>query len=152
MDNNVNIYIVVAVFVGLLLLYPFLLRFFKTTLFTHDSSQAQAHAHAQYEQKYTVHAMNTGTGNDTNTNLIVGAPVPLPAPSTKAINNQTPDGDLVSKYYESTQVRPVPEQYCYKPIGACPDSKPMSTDMPIGNVPMCVAVLEGDKNMRLRVN
>lgn len=74
----------------------------------------------------------------------------LPKPAGKADKSLVPEPDMISKYYENTRAREdVPEQHCAKPIGACPDSKPMSTDLPLGNVPMCVATRAGD-NMRLR--
>jgi hypothetical protein len=41
----------------------------------------------------------------------------------------------------------VPEDYPRRPVGACPYAKAQSTDLPLANVPMCVAV--GDQNMRL---
>lgn len=41
----------------------------------------------------------------------------------------------------------VPEDHPRKPIGSCPYSKPQSIDLPLPNVPMCVAVQQD--NMRL---
>jgi len=41
----------------------------------------------------------------------------------------------------------VPEDYPRRPVGACPYAKAQSTDLPLANVPMCVAV--GEQNMRL---
>jgi hypothetical protein len=72
----------------------------------------------------------------------------LPVQSTKAEKQLTPDDNMISTYYTNS-VNDVPEQYCRKPIGACPDSKKMSEDLPIGNIPMCMAVQPN--NMRLKV-
>lgn len=53
---------------------------------------------------------------------------------------------MLNSHYQNA--RPdVPEDHPVKPIGACPYSKPPSTDLPIPNVPMCVAVQP--QNMRL---
>ena len=72
----------------------------------------------------------------------------LPVQSTKADKQLTPDENMITTYY-TNNANDVPEQYCRKPIGACPDSKKMSEDLPIGNIPMCMAVQPN--NMRLRV-
>lgn len=76
----------------------------------------------------------------------------LPQPAEKANRRPLPEPEMVAYYYEGTQASEyVPGDHCYKPIGQCPDSKPMSTDLPIANVPMCVATLSGPgDNMRLR--
>ena len=71
----------------------------------------------------------------------------LPVQSTKAEKELTPDENMIATYYTNND-NDVPEQYCKKPIGACPDSKRMSDDLPIGNIPMCMAVQPN--NMRLR--
>lgn len=50
---------------------------------------------------------------------------------------------MLDAQYEQVQSQArvtVPENYPRKPIGACPYSKPQSMDLPLGNVPMCVAV------------
>lgn len=52
---------------------------------------------------------------------------------------------LDAQYQHARSV--VPENYPRKAIGECPYSKPPSTDLPIPNVPMCVAVQKD--NMRL---
>lgn len=41
----------------------------------------------------------------------------------------------------------VPDDHPLKEIGACPYSKPLSKDLPMANVPMCLAVTA--QNMRL---
>jgi hypothetical protein len=75
-------------------------------------------------------------------------PIYLPERAGKADKKPVPVDDMISTYYTNARTD-VPEQYCYKPIGVCPHSKPMSTDLPLGNVPMCVAV--ADNNMRLNI-
>ncbi len=45
---------------------------------------------------------------------------------------------LETQYQEARSA--VPENYPRKPIGACPYSRAPSTDLPVANVPMCVAV------------
>ena len=70
----------------------------------------------------------------------------LPVQSTKADKQLTPDANMIATYYTNDN-NDVPQQYCKKPIGACPDSKKMSDDLPIGNIPMCMAVQPN--NMRL---
>lgn len=76
----------------------------------------------------------------------------LPKPAEKADRRPLPEAGMVAHYYEGTQASEyVPSDHCSKPVGQCPDSKPMSTDLPLGNVPMCVAALPGSgDNMRLR--
>lgn len=43
----------------------------------------------------------------------------------------------------------VPDDHPLKPIGSCPYSKPLSQDLPMANVPMCMAATA--QNMRLGV-
>jgi len=88
----------------------------------------------------------TNAGNAKAPVLPLEDPIYLPVPSVKAEKKLEPTPDMVETYYKDN-VTDVPEQYCRKPIGACPDSKPMSTDLPIANVPMCMATQSN--NMRL---
>ena len=53
-----------------------------------------------------------------------------------------PDANMISTYYVNASTN-VPTHFIRKPIGACPDSKPMSKALPVGNVPMCMAKTSG---------
>lgn len=54
---------------------------------------------------------------------------------------------LLDMHYQNAREF-VPENYPRKPIGACPYSKPPSTDLPMSNVPMCVAVQQDNMHLR----
>jgi type II secretory pathway pseudopilin PulG len=70
-----------------------------------------------------------------------------PEPAGKGVKNLTPDDAMVATYYKDGN-ECVPMQYPKLSIGACPYSKPMSTDLPLANVPMCMATR--NENMKLR--
>lgn len=53
----------------------------------------------------------------------------------------------LSKFFQNANPD-VPEDYPRKPVGACPHSKPPSTDLRMVDMPMCVVV---NKDTRLRV-
>ena len=61
-----------------------------------------------------------------------------PRKAGKADKKLEPSKEMISKYYQKA-LDNVPQQYCQKPIGACPVSKAMSSALPVGNVPMCMA-------------
>lgn len=46
---------------------------------------------------------------------------------------------MLDTYYQNGRER-VPEDYPRQAIGACPYSKPPSTDLPLVNTPMCVSM------------
>lgn len=54
--------------------------------------------------------------------------------------------ELLQSYYHSANPA-VPIDYTIKPIGECPESRQMSRDIPLANVPMCKA--KRDDNMFL---
>lgn len=54
--------------------------------------------------------------------------------------------NMLESYYKTARER-VPIDYPTKQIGECPHSKPQSTDLPIPNIPICVAAKSS--NMRL---
>ena len=84
-----------------------------------------------------------------NTSETAAASVmPYPRGAGKGAKQVEPSQDMIDTYYTSGRAE-VPEQYCAKPIGACPPSKAMSTNLPIANVPMCIA-LESE-SMRLNM-
>lgn len=45
--------------------------------------------------------------------------------------------ELLESHYENAKPE-VPEDYPRKTVGDCPFSKPMSSDLPIADVPLCV--------------
>ncbi len=61
-----------------------------------------------------------------------------PRKAGKADKQIEPEQSMISKYYTNA-LENVPRQYCQKPIGACPVSKAMSSALPVGNIPMCMA-------------
>lgn len=54
---------------------------------------------------------------------------------------------MLDQQYQSAR-SVVPEDHPRQPIGACPYSKPPSTDLPLGNVPMCMAVQPDNMHLR----
>lgn len=60
-----------------------------------------------------------------------------PKPAGKGVRELEPEPEMIAMYYKD-EVRDVPVQYERRPIGSCPVSKPMSTDLPIANIPMCM--------------
>ncbi len=93
--------------------------------------------------------------------LMASAPTPVsaPAPATTKITNvrpppvrpyqQVPTSQAMLDAQYTPARATVPEDHPRQPIGSCPYSKPQSADLPIPNVPMCVAVQK--ENMRLHV-
>ena len=77
-------------------------------------------------------------------------PVHPAGPSIKEqqIMEATQSRKMLEAHYNNAS-QTVPEDHPLKPIGACPYSKPPSTDLPMSNVPMCVAVQS--ENMHLRM-
>jgi hypothetical protein len=68
--------------------------------------------------------------------------IPLRSQSQPPATNQ----DHLNKFFKPA-TKKVATDYPTKQIGECPYSKPMSTDTPIGNIPMYFA--ENSANMRL---
>ena len=66
---------------------------------------------------------------------VVVAEEPSASPSPPVANEAA---EMLKTFYVPAQEK-VPLDYPAKAIGCCPFSKPMSTDLPIGNVPMCYA-------------
>lgn len=85
------------------------------------------------------------------TNTVIGAvgtpqphgPSPLEMHRMEAAKSKA----MLDSHYQSAKAT-VPEDHPPKPIGACPYSKSPSTDLPLADVPMCVAVQP--ENMHLR--
>lgn len=69
-----------------------------------------------------------------------------PSPAVVPESSSSPSPPPVSDAAEMLKTFYVPAQekvaldYPPKGIGCCPFSRPMSTDLPIGNLPMCYAV------------
>lgn len=66
-------------------------------------------------------------------------PAPPVAPETRREIEFRESQKMLDTYFLNAR-QSVPEDYPRKPIGACPYSKPPSTDLPIVNTPMCVSV------------
>jgi len=73
--------------------------------------------------------------------LLMSDPIYLPKISTASEKKLEPDADMISKYYENTQIKSdvYGRDDYVKPLGQCPFSKPMSTALPMANVPMSMA-------------
>jgi hypothetical protein len=71
----------------------------------------------------------------------------FPEPSGKGVRHLEPEPAMIDKYYKDTNIN-VPVNNKKLPIGACPFSRPMSRDLPVANVPMCMATRD-DSDMRL---
>lgn len=61
------------------------------------------------------------------------SPISVPAPEVP-----NPSEEMLKTFYAPAREK-VELDYPPKQIGCCPFSKPASTDLPIGNVPMCYA-------------
>lgn len=59
------------------------------------------------------------------------------------------DQETLSSFYIPGKEN-VPEDYPLKLLGECPYSKPLSNDLPIANVPLCIAN-KNDFNMKLEL-
>jgi hypothetical protein len=66
-------------------------------------------------------------------------PLYLPSQALPAKKQLEPDAEMIRKYYVNASTHSVPTDYAKKSIGQCPESKAMSTSLPIGDVPMCFA-------------
>lgn len=75
-------------------------------------------------------------------------PIGYPKPAGKGLKSLTPSEEMIAKYYTNSSDGEVPRQNPLLPIGACPFSKEMSTDLPMANVPMSMA--QSSNTMRLR--
>lgn len=73
-------------------------------------------------------------------------PVAAPVPVQKSVVAPAPMADQLAQFYKPAQDC-VSEDHPRREIGACPESKAMSSALPITNVPLCVA-RQGD-NLRL---
>ncbi len=71
-------------------------------------------------------------------------PLYLPSQALPAKKQLEPDAEMISKYYVDASTDNVPTDYAKKTIGQCPASKPMSTALPIGDVPMCFATTKNN--------
>jgi hypothetical protein len=71
-----------------------------------------------------------------------------PMPSGKGVKDIIPDDEMINKYYVPAPDS-IPIDYARKPVGACPHSKPMSMDLPIANVPLCVATSSADMRLHM---
>lgn len=68
-------------------------------------------------------------------------PPPTTAPSRVATTthfNKAKDKAMLDSHYVPARAV-VPEDYPRKKIGACPYSRPPSTDLPLPDIPMCLA-------------
>jgi hypothetical protein len=74
----------------------------------------------------------------------------FPEPSGKGVKQLTPEQSMIDTYYTNATHIDVPLNNKQLPIGSCPFSRPMSKDLPLANVPMCMAV-DNDSNMRIDV-
>lgn len=78
------------------------------------------------------------------TKPVVYVPVKTPPPAPDAIfreelqKRSKHDKAMLDSQYIQQQVKTIPEDYPRKEIGACPYSKPPSTDLPMIDVPMCM--------------
>ena len=63
---------------------------------------------------------------------------PAPSEQQVVLNTDESASQMLQGYYVPAQEK-VSLDYPPTKIGCCPFSKPMSTDLPIGNIPMCYA-------------
>jgi uncharacterized membrane-anchored protein YhcB (DUF1043 family) len=63
----------------------------------------------------------------------------FPEPAGKGIKNLIPEQSMIDTYYSDITDNGIPINNVKLPIGACPFSRPMSRDLPIANVSMCMA-------------
>ena len=66
-------------------------------------------------------------------------PLYLPSQALPAKKQLEPDTEMINTYYVDASTDSVPTDYAKKTIGQCPESKPMSTALPVGDAPMCFA-------------
>lgn len=67
------------------------------------------------------------------------APPPVKAP----VVTSNPEEELAVFYTPANAF--VPEDFPRKPVGSCPYSRPQKEDLPLANVPMCLAVNSQDR-------
>ena len=72
----------------------------------------------------------------------------FPEPAGKGVKNLTPEQSMIDTYYTDITYNGIPINNVKLPIGACPFSRPMSRELPIANVSMCMATDE-KSDMRL---
>lgn len=72
----------------------------------------------------------------------------LPAVQEQRAVENTNSRQMLDAHYQAAR-ETVPENYPRKEIGACPYSKPPSTDLPMANVPMCIAVQTDNMHLRM---
>ena len=63
-----------------------------------------------------------------------------------ADHSKTMPAPKLDDYFQESN-QPVPEDDAMGPMGTCPPSKPFSTDLPLANIPMCMA--KSQQNMKL---
>lgn len=82
-------------------------------------------------------------------NAAAAQPAHPPGPSIREVQQAEASRSkaMLDMHYQAARAT-VPENHPRQPIGACPYTKPPSTDLPLSNVPMCVAVQP--ENMHLR--
>lgn len=66
--------------------------------------------------------------------------------SSSTVYDPSVDRAMLDSYYEPAR-NTVPEDYPVKQIGACPYTKPPSTDLPLPDMPLCV--VQRSDNMKL---
>jgi hypothetical protein len=104
-----------------------------------------------------VSAENEGDDDDSNENLLKQPQKLVCYDFTKQslnsrekgyIGNKTDEESLAAFYIPANDG--VPEDFPVKPLGECPYSKPLSHDIPLANVPLCLAN-DSDFNMRINI-
>jgi hypothetical protein len=65
-------------------------------------------------------------------------PMPRPPMQQVAPSAADPSGDMLAAHYVPARAT-VPEDFPRMPVGACPHTKPPSTDLPLRDIPLCVA-------------
>jgi len=140
--DTLYVFLFIIILVALFYAIPWLIDALKGNKNRRLGANNGSNADAATESKRT-----DDVGNNYKEAAALVDPIYLPEPSGKADKKLEPTKEMIDMYYKN-EVSEVPEQYCYKPIGECPHSKPMSTDLPIANVPMCMATQEN--NMRLQ--
>ena len=68
--------------------------------------------------------------------------------TSQQVRAPEPPKNTIDAYFP-TSVSDVPEDDKMGPLGTCPPSKPFSTDLPLPNIPMCMA--RSKDNMKLHV-
>jgi hypothetical protein len=64
----------------------------------------------------------------------------------KPVCKEKPSNPNLDKYFIEAKEE-IPVDYDIKQVGDCPYSKPMSKDLPLANIPMCMAVSEENMNL-----